>query len=99
MAVKCFKLISGEDVIGAVKNTAENCYVLESPATILMQPSPEGRVNMAIMPFMAYTGDSDVVIFKHAIAAEGDPDQQVVNEYNRIFGSGIVVPSNKPFKL
>jgi len=99
MTVKSFKLISGEDVIGSVKNTTDSYYTLEAPATIIMQPSAEGRVNMAIMPFMAYTGDNDVVIFKHAIAAEADPDQQVINEYNRIFGSGIVVPTNKPFKL
>jgi hypothetical protein len=31
-----------------------------------------------------------------AIAAEGEPDQKLVNEYNRLFGSGIVIANVIP---
>lgn len=97
--IKCFKMISGEDVIGNIKKEDDATYTLDAPATLLMQPSQEGRVNMGIMPYMPYVGDNMVVLFKSAVASMADPDESVEKEYNRMFGSGLIVPSNKPIKL
>ena len=86
--IKVFKLISGEELIGKVEETA-NGYFVESPATILMQQTKDG-VGLALMPYMPYA-DGKVKLFSQCIATEGTPSTNMVNEYNRLFGSGIQV--------
>ena len=47
---------------------------------------------MALAPYMPYV-EGNLNLSKSAIAAEGEPNQQMQNEYNRIFGSGIQIAS------
>jgi hypothetical protein len=86
--IKVFKLISGEEVIGKVEITGLG-YTIESPATILMQQTKDG-VGLALMPYMPYT-EGKVKLFSQCIATEGTPSTKMVNEYNRLFGSGIEI--------
>lgn len=86
--IKVFKLISGEEVIGKVEVTA-NGYSIESAATILMQQTEKG-VGLALMPFMPYS-EGKIKLLTNAIATEGTPSMNMINEYNRLFGSGIQV--------
>lgn len=86
-----FKMLNGEEIIGEVFNTYADSMELKNPANIILQQTDRG-VGVAIAPYMPYGGDK-ITFHKHAIAAEGDPDQNMVNEYNRIFGSGIQVVS------
>jgi hypothetical protein len=86
--IKVFKLISGEELIGKVETTA-NGYFVEAPATILMQQTKDG-VGLALMPYMPYA-DGKVKLFSQCIATEGTPSTNMVNEYNRLFGSGIEI--------
>jgi hypothetical protein len=86
--IKVFKLISGEELIGKTEVTGLG-YTIEAPATILMQQTKEG-VGLALMPYMPYA-DGKVKLFSQCIATEGTPSTNMVNEYNRLFGSGIQV--------
>jgi hypothetical protein len=86
--IKVFKLISGEELIGSVEVTGMG-YTIESPATILMQQTKDG-VGLALMPYMPYT-EGKVILFSQSIATEGTPSTKMVNEYNRLFGSGIEI--------
>jgi len=86
--IKVFKLISGEELIGNAEVTGLG-YTLESPATILMQQTKEG-VGLALMPYMPYA-DGKVKLFSQSIATEGTPSDKMINEYNRLFGSGIEI--------
>ena len=86
--IKVFKLISGEELIGKAEVTGLG-YTLESPATILMQQTKEG-VGLALMPYMPYA-DGKVKLFSQSIATEGTPSNNMINEYNRLFGSGIEI--------
>jgi hypothetical protein len=47
-------------------------------------------MGVALAPYMAYSS-GNINLYKNAIAAECTPDQNMINEYNRIFGSGIQV--------
>lgn len=91
MDIRVFKMINGEEIIGEVSNFSGDTYELKSPATIVLQQTERG-VGVGIAPYMPYAGTT-IVMYKHAIASEGTPDQNMVNEYNRIFGSGIQVVS------
>ena len=86
--IKVFKLISGEELIGKAEVTGLG-YTIEAPATILMQQTKDG-VGLALMPYMPYT-EGKVKLFSQSIATEGTPSDKMINEYNRLFGSGIEI--------
>jgi hypothetical protein len=88
-----FKMINGEEIISEVFNVYDRHFELKNPATIMLQQTQSGQMGVGIAPYMPYV-EGNVDLYKNAIASEGVPDQKMVNEYNRIFGSGIeVVPA------
>jgi hypothetical protein len=91
--IKVFKLISGEEIIAEIFNHFDRHIELKKPASIVMQRTEQG-VGVGLAPYMPYsTGNID--LHRTAIASSAEPDTQMVNEYNRIFGSGIeVVPAS-----
>lgn len=91
MAVKVYKLISGEDIISSVVEETRDTVVLKSPASIIMQQAGEGRVGAGLAAFSPFAKDGRVVLYRIAIAVETEVDVKLENEYNRIFGSGIVI--------
>lgn len=92
-SIKVFKLINGEEIIGEIFSHFDRHIELKKPASIVMQRTEQG-VGVGLAPYMPYaTGNID--LHRNAIASEALPDTQLVNEYNRIFGSGIeVVPAS-----
>lgn len=92
MAVKVSKLVTGEDVISDV-DADENGYILNNPALIVIQQTQDGRVGASFAPFAPYAKDGKVRIFKNFVVGEIEIDVKIVNEYNRIFGSGIMIAS------
>jgi hypothetical protein len=87
--IRIFKLITGEEIISKVTSGSEIGYHLDNPASVLVKQTNSG-MGIALAPFLPYTKE-DLYLFKHSIALEGTADDQLANEYNRIFGSGIVV--------
>lgn len=91
--VKVFKMINGEDLIGEVVGNFDAFVEMKNPAQIMLQQTQTG-VGVGLAPYMPYV-DGNLQLSRSAIAAEGEPKKEMVNEYNRIFGSGIVVaPAN-----
>ena len=90
--VKVFKLINGEELISEIHNHYDKHFELKNPANIMLQPTQNGQMGVGIAPYMPYAAGT-VNLYKNAIAAEAEPEQSMINEYNRIFGSGIEVVS------
>lgn len=97
MSVKVCKLVSGEDIIADVR-IYDDYYGLTNPAQIVIQQTEDGKVGAAFAPFAPYAKDGKIRIFKHAIAGEMEIDVKLENEYNRIFGSGIMLASASDLK-
>jgi hypothetical protein len=90
MTVKVYKLINGEEIIGEVFNSPMMDPIeLKSPAQIVLQRTEQG-MGVAIAPYMPYAS-GNIKLHKHAVASECEPDVNLVNEYNKIFGSGIQI--------
>ena len=87
--VVVFKLVSGEEVIGEVFNTFDSTEEIQNPAIVMMQRTETG-MGVALMPYLPYC-DGNISFHKNGIIAQGEPSQNMVNEYNRIFGAGIQV--------
>jgi hypothetical protein len=88
--IKVFKLLNGEEIIAKTETTGLG-YTLTDPAAIVIQQTEKG-VGVGLAPYMPYA-ESDITLYATSIATEGIPAQNMANEYNRIFGSGIEVVS------
>ena len=87
--IRVFKLISGEELIAQIFNHYDRHIELKKPASIVMQRTEQG-VGVGLAPYMPYaTGNID--LHRTAIASDAEPDTQLVNEYSRLFGSGIQI--------
>ena len=93
MTVKCIFLATGEHIIGDVADgiTFDDPVTISNPAQIIMQQTEGGRVGAAFAPYVPYAKDNKVTIQARGIVGECDIDLNLTNEYNRIFGHGIVV--------
>lgn len=85
-----FKMINGEEIMGEVFNTFSDTWIIKNPAQIMIQRNAEGGMGVAIAPYMVYASDN-ISLYKNAVGAHCEPDQALVNEYNRIFGAGIQI--------
>ena len=101
MATMILKMRSGEELIANVtdKFTGENIsgYHLKNPCMIVPVPDRNGRgASLAIVPWMASVKqDQGFEIPKDAVLFTAEPMEDLANEYNSAFGSGLVVPSKE----
>ena len=84
-----FKITSGEEIIGEVFIPFGESIKIKNPAVIMLQRTEQG-VGVALMPYMPYC-EGSVMFHKSSIIAEGEPSQNMINEYNRIYGAGIEI--------
>lgn len=89
-AIMCLKLITGEELIGSI-DVNSSSFFITNPAAIVMMPGSTGKVNMGLVPFLPYSEDTRFEILKdHAIIVH-NPSTELINNYNRLFGSGIQI--------
>ena len=93
MSVQAFRLLTGEDVIAEVVTSADGVVTTKNPAVVVMQRTEDGRVGVGLQPFVPFAKNGEISFLKTALSATYEVDTQMVNEYNRIFGSGIVIAS------
>lgn len=94
MDVFGFRLTTGEVVLTQLGTSdSQDYFVLKDPAQMIVQEMEPGRAGVALQQFIPY-GNS-IKLYKSSITASFNLDQQIQNEYNRLFGSGIVIaPAN-----
>lgn len=91
MAVMCLKLVSGEELI--CDDTGNNRY--SDIASIIMVPGQNGKqVGLGLAPFLPYSEDVTLTIPDTAIMIKFAPSNEMINNYNRLFGSGIQIASS-----
>lgn len=87
----CLKLTTGDEIMGKLiqEGTAE--LRLSDVAGIMMMPSASGQMNLGLMPFLPYS-DLKAFSFKmEHIMVRHAPSVDLLNNYNRMFGSGIQI--------
>lgn len=93
--IKILKLVTGEEIIGDIDEIANqlNQVKLAKPCILQFVPSrsnPE-QVSMGLIPYAPYAKDHTVYVDEDAIIWQQEPVDELRNQYNSIFGSGIVV--------
>ena len=94
MAVKLLRLKSGEDIVAEhVQGKIGQNITIENPA--MLMPMGDGRgnqVQVGLAPWMPFSAEKRFDVPGDWVLLLTEPAPDIVNNYNQIFGSGIVVP-------
>ena len=94
MAVKLLRLKSGEDIVAEhVQGKIGQNITIVNPA--MLMPMSDGRgnqVQVGVAPWMPFSAEKRFDLPGDWILLMTDPAPDIVNNYNQVFGSGIVVP-------
>ena len=85
VSVKIVKLLSGEELIGEFD---EEKHTIKNPVVMI----PVDKEKIAFSPWMPYAEDKEFQLKEKQISVIATPSKTITNEYNRAFGSGIVMP-------
>ncbi len=92
------KLVTGEEVLGEIESESESEFVVCNPVGIAIVRGKDGQPNVGFAPFPLHaeqkTG-ATVALNKKSVVYSYVPAEDFVNNYNQIFGSGIVLPPTK----
>lgn len=93
--INIVKLVTGEELIGTVDISGGFLHI-DKPCILHVMPSrtnPEQHL-MAMLPYANHTKNHKIKVSEvHVIFVE-EPVQELYNQYNTLFGSGLVVPNN-----
>lgn len=100
MSIQGIKLVTGEEVIADVTNSGDNRYCLTNPVQMRVIPPqiPGGQPSMGFAPFPTFAvqkKDSQMFVEPLHVVYTYTPDEQIVANYNQMFGSGIITPSKQ----
>lgn len=93
--IKILKLVTGEELLGDADEVANQLNQIKfvKPCIIQLVPSrsnPE-QVGIALIPYASYAKDHTIMIDKDSVVWEQEPVNEIRNQYNSIFGNGIVL--------
>lgn len=96
MNVKCFRLTTGEDIMAEYEQHDDH-IVLTNPVQISMIPSRTGsNSTFGFMPFPIYVGQNSKTVLNiknEHIMFSSEADEQFMQQYDSIFGAGIITPT------
>ena len=93
MAVKLMRLKSGEDVVGEIVSENSEIIKVKNPAMIMPMSDGKGnQVQVGLAPWMPFSEAREFDLPREWVLLTTEPAQEIVNNYNQVFGSGIVVP-------
>lgn len=85
VSVKIVRLVSGEELIGEFD---EEKHTIKNPVVMV----PVNNEKIAFQPWIPYSEDKEFQLKEKQVSVIATPSKTIVNEYNRAFGSGIVMP-------
>jgi hypothetical protein len=81
------KLTSGEELFGEFDPETS---VIKNPVVMI----PVSKEQIAFQPWLPYSEDKEFTLKESVINIVANPSTTIVNEYNRIYGSGLVMPTD-----
>ena len=94
--IKGLKLITGEDVVAEVGVYGGEMTTLKNPVMIVVQPGVGGGAQLSFAPFPPFSKESktkEVPLRNEHVVYTYEVQQEILNGYNSLFGSGLVVPN------
>ena len=85
MNIKILRLITAEELIGEW-NPETNTIL--NPVVMV----PMSKEKVGFQPWIPLSEDDEIVMKPEHIMTVVTPDNKLQNEYNRVFGSGLIMP-------
>jgi hypothetical protein len=97
MTIKLVTFKTNHTILAEVDCTKNDELVLKEPVQVIMQPTKEGPM-MAFAPFLEYCEEfnTGIKITMDNVLCITTPSRELVNQYNKVFGSGIQIASVIP---
>lgn len=94
--IKIVKLVTGEELIGDITDAIGGSIKISKPCMLHLVPSRSDSQQpaIALIPYAAYVDGHSVVVESKSIIWSEEPVQELYNQYNSIFGSGLVVANH-----
>ena len=98
MDIIALKLITGEEVLGEIESQSETEFVLVNPVGIAVVRGQNGQPSVGFAPFPIHaeqkTGSTIAIAKKHVVYSYV-PAEDFINNYDQIFGTGLITPPKK----
>jgi hypothetical protein len=93
MNIKLIRLQTGEDLIADVTIDSDGDIKLENPCMVYVRPnSTNTGASVGLTRWLPYAQEKIFNLESKWVVIIADPATDLKNEYNKAFGSGIVVP-------
>lgn len=90
--LRILKLISGEEVVGEIKETTADYVRIENPCVLGIAMSPAGKATLQMQPMLIFSEQKVVELKQNHVLYTVSVAGEIKNKYNEIYGSGIVLP-------
>ena len=88
MNIKIVRIVSGEELIG---DWNDKTNTITSRVVMI----PIAKDQLGFQPWIPYAEEETMTFKEQHIVVIVTPDKKLQNEYNRVFGSGLVMPDEK----
>ena len=85
MNIKVVRIISGEELIG---DWDDEKSTITNPVIMV----PVAKDKLGFSPWIPYVEEEEFPLKEQHIVTILTPDNKLQNEYNRVYGSGLIVP-------
>jgi hypothetical protein len=88
MNIKVVRLVSGEELIGEWNDEKT---IINNPVVMV----PVAKDQLGFSPWIPYSDDEDIQLKDQHIMTVLTPDKKLQDEYNKVYGSGLILPTEK----
>ena len=86
MNIKILRLITSEELIG---DWNRETNTISNPVVMV----PVSKDQIGFTPWIPYAKEEDIKLKEEHILSVLTPDTKLANEWNRVYGSGLVLPN------
>ena len=95
MEIKLLRLVTGEDVLAEIVDHGDIAYHIRNPLIVFIRPTETGVPSVGLSQWIPYSADKEFTIKNDRVVVESNPAEDLRSQYDRVFGSGIIMPSAK----
>lgn len=98
MSIRIVKLVNNEEIMAQIE-IDDTHFILNNPVGVAIVRGQDGRPNVGFAPWPLHAEqtekDTSFPIAKKHVLYYYTPAEDFINNYNQIFGAGIMVPPTK----
>jgi hypothetical protein len=92
MNIKLVRLVTGEDILTEYTDAGTDA-VFTNPLIVYIRPTETGVPSVGMNQWVPYASSKEFTIDKDKIVFVADAAEDLTSQYDKVFGSGIIMPS------